>query len=430
MNANTALLQLSIIIVNHNVKYFLEQCLCSVLKACRNIEAEIFVVDNGSTDGSCAFLEPRFPMVKFTWNNDNEGFAKANNRALADAKGTYILFLNPDTIIPEECFEECFEFFSTHADAGAVGVRMVDGSGNFLKESKRAFPSPLTSFYKLAGLTKIFPRSKIFARYYLGHLPEKETHEVDVLAGAFMMIPKKIIDITGGFDEIFFMYGEDVDLSYRIQKTIDPETKDSYKNFYFPEITIIHFKGESTKKGELNYVRLFYKAMSLFVKKHYSGSRAGVFNFFIQSGIWIRAAFSALFVLARKIRLVFIKKDTLKERKETQTIIVANEADFFKISKLLQDTVSREKVLGRVNNNDQVTNNALGTISQLPDLVKSLRVNEIVFCEDGAGFSSIISAIQQLSPGIRNMFHASGSSSIITSDSKYERGEAISLPDQ
>ena len=285
---------LSVIIVNYNVKHFLEQCLHSVQKACVGIDAEIIVTDNNSTDGSRAFLEPAFPSVKIIWNTSNEGFAKANNQALAMAKGEVILFLNPDTILPEDSIEKCLQFLKLNKDAGAVGVRMIDGSGNFLKESKRAFPSPLTSLFKLTGLARLFPRSKTFARYHLGHLSENENHEVDVLAGAFMMIPKTVLEQIGNFDEKFFMYGEDVDLSFRIQKA-------GYKNYYFAESTIIHFKGESTKRGSLNYVRLFYKAMNLFVKKHYSGSKAGIFIFFIQMAIVIRAGFSAIGNLLKKI---------------------------------------------------------------------------------------------------------------------------------
>jgi len=289
-------LDLSVIIVNYNVKYFLEQCLCSVKKACRNIDAEIIVVDNHSTDGSRSFLEQSFRGVKFTWNDANTGFAKANNQALSQAQGKYILFLNPDTILAEDAISTCFNFFEQNKQAGAVGVRMIDGSGQFLKESKRAFPSPLTSFYKLSGLAKLFPRSKTFARYHLGHLSENKNHEVDVLAGAFMMMPKAVLDITGSFDETFFMYGEDVDLSYRVQAA-------GYKNFYLADTTIIHFKGESTKKGSLNYVRLFYKAMSLFVKKHYSGSKAGIFHFFVQLAIVGRAAVALLVKLLQRIGL-------------------------------------------------------------------------------------------------------------------------------
>lgn len=174
-----------------------------------------------------------------------------------------------------------------YPEAGALGVQMIDGSGMFLKESKRSFPSPLTSLYKLSGLTRLFPHSKTFAKYYLGNLDETQNHEVDVLAGACIIIPKNIIENLGGFDESFFMYGEDIDLSFRIQKA-------GYKNFYFAETTVIHFKGESTKKGGLNYVRMFYKAMSTFVKKHYGGSKAGIFNFLIQFAIIVRAFVSAI----------------------------------------------------------------------------------------------------------------------------------------
>jgi O-antigen biosynthesis protein len=277
-------MQLSVIIVNYNVKYFLEQCLYSVQKACSGMQAEIIVVDNNSGDGSKPYLEEKFTGVHFIWNNDNMGFAMANNLALEKAKGEFILFLNPDTLLAEDCMEKCIGFLKKNKKAGALGIRMVDGTGNFLKESKRAFPSPLTSLFKLSGLARLFPRSKTFARYHLGHLSENENHEVDVLAGAFMMIPKKVLSEVGNFDEQFFMYGEDVDLSYRIQKA-------GYRNYYFSESTIIHFKGESTKRGSLNFVRLFYKAMSLFVKKHYSGSKAGVFIFLIQTAIVIRAFF-------------------------------------------------------------------------------------------------------------------------------------------
>ncbi len=281
------LLTLSVIIVNYNVKYFLEQCLSSVLKATKNLQSEIYVIDNNSTDSSRRFFEGRFNEVNFIWNKENLGFSKANNMGLEKAKGEYILFLNPDTIIPEDCFEKCLEFFEEHKDAGAIGVKMVDGSGKFLKESKRSFPSPLTSLFKLSGLTRLFPHSKTFAKYHLGNLDANKNNPVDVLAGAFMMVPKKIIDEIGSFDESFFMYGEDVDLSYRIQKA-------GYKNYYFAGTSILHFKGESTRKGSLNYVKLFYKAMSIFVKKHYGGGRAGIFNFFIQIAIFFRAIISAV----------------------------------------------------------------------------------------------------------------------------------------
>ncbi|MEP7079385.1 MAG: glycosyltransferase [Ginsengibacter sp.] len=278
---------LSVVIVNFNVKYFLETCLLSVQKAMQNIDGEILVIDNCSTDGSRDFFKNRFADVNFFWNQQNTGFAKANNEAIKISKGEYILFLNPDTVVPEDCFEKCLAFIKQHDNNVALGIRMIDGSGNFLKESKRAFPDPLTSFFKLSGLANLFPKSKTFARYHLGHLKENENHEADVLAGAFIMVPKYILEKVGFFDENFFMYGEDIDLSFRIQER-------GFKNYYFAESSILHFKGESTRKQSINYVKMFYKAMSVFVKKHYGKSRAGVFNFFIQVAIFIRAGLALL----------------------------------------------------------------------------------------------------------------------------------------
>jgi GT2 family glycosyltransferase len=277
-----------------------------VQKAIHGMQAEIIVVDNCSADNSVDYLQPKFPAVQFIVNAENLGFAKGCNLGLRSATGKYILFLNPDTLVPEDCFQKCIEFLEAHSDAGALGIKMLDGRGKFLKESKRSFPSPMTSLYKLFGLSKLFPRSKIFSKYHLGHLKETENHEVDVLAGAFMMIKKEVIEKVGSFDEIFFMYGEDVDLSYRIQKAACPASGGNYKNYYFAESSIIHFKGESTRKGSMNYVRMFYNAMSIFVRKHYSGSRAGVFNFLIHIAIWVRAFLSAATNFIRRIGLPLI----------------------------------------------------------------------------------------------------------------------------
>ncbi|MGZ3939754.1 MAG: glycosyltransferase family 2 protein, partial [Flavisolibacter sp.] len=279
-------MRLSVIIVNYNVKYFLEQCLLSVQKSAAGLEVQVMVVDNQSKDGSLEYLQPKFPGVHFIDNERNAGFAKACNRGLKCAKGELVLFLNPDTIVPEDCFTKCLSFFDTHPDCGALGIKMIDGSGKFLKESKRSFPSPLTSLYKLSGLSLLFPKSRVFGRYHLGHLDKNFNHEVDVLAGAFMMVRKSLLEKVGGFDEDFFMYGEDVDLSYRIQEA-------GFKNYYLSETAIIHFKGESTRRGSLNYVKMFYNAMSVFVRKHYGRTRAGVFNFLIHLAIWARAAVAA-----------------------------------------------------------------------------------------------------------------------------------------
>ncbi len=292
-------MQLSIIIVNYNVKYFLEQCLYSVQKSIEGLEVEIIVVDNDSNDNSIAYLQPNFPRVKFIEAKANLGFAKANNLALKQAKGNYVLFLNPDTIIPEDCIVNCLNFFTEHTDCGALGVQMIDGSGKFLPESKRAFPSLSAAFFKLTGLSLLFPKSKIFNQYALGHLSKDDNYKVDVLAGAFLMISKAAIEETKGFDETFFMYGEDIDLSYRIQQS-------GFKNYYFGKQSIIHFKGESTKRGSLNFVKMFYNAMAIFIKKHYRGSKATLFSTSINLAIWVRALISVLQNLINKSGMLIV----------------------------------------------------------------------------------------------------------------------------
>ncbi len=275
-------MKLSIVIVNYNVRYFLEQALLSVQKAIQGIEAEVFVVDNNSVDDSVEMVQARFPEVILMTNKDNPGFSIANNQAIHKAKGEYILLLNPDTIVNEDTFKKCVSFMDEHPEAGGLGCRMIDGSGKFLPESKRGFPSPFVAFCKTFGLSKIFPKSKIFGQYHLGYLDEYKTHEIEVLAGAFMLMRKSVLDEVGLLDETFFMYGEDIDLSYRIIKA-------GYKNYYFPETTIIHYKGESTKKGSLNYVRVFYNAMIIFAKKHFTGTKGWLFILMLQAAIYFRA---------------------------------------------------------------------------------------------------------------------------------------------
>ncbi len=274
-------MKLSIVIVNYNVKYFLEQCLISVGRAIKNIPAEVFVVDNASSDGSVEMLREKFGWVTLIANTDNGGFSKANNQAMRIATGEYVLLLNPDTVVAEDTFEKCIAFMDKHPDAGALGVHMVDGKGNFLPESKRGLPTPSVAFYKTFGLAAFFPKSKTFGKYHLGFLPEKETNEVDILSGAYMFMRKKALDEIGLLDETFFMYGEDVDLSYRV-------IKGGYKNYYFADTSIIHYKGESTKKGSLNYVKVFYNAMIIFAKKHFSGNQSGLYSLLINFAIVFR----------------------------------------------------------------------------------------------------------------------------------------------
>lgn len=257
-------LKLSVVIVNYKVKYFLEQCLYALREAVSGLEAEIFVVDNASGDDSVAYLRPLFPEVVFIENTDNPGFARANNQAIREARGEYILLLNPDTVVGEENLRTLCYFLDEHPEAGGVGVKMLDGHGRFLAESKRAFPTPWVSFCKLFGLSKLFPRSRRFARYSLPFLEADKEHEVEVLAGAYMLLRHEALDKVGLLDEAFFMYGEDIDLSYRV-------VLGGYKNYYLPE-RILHYKGESTKKGDMKYIRAFYGAMLIFYKKYYPRS--------------------------------------------------------------------------------------------------------------------------------------------------------------
>ncbi len=275
-------MQLSVIIVNYNVKYFLEHCLLSVMRASEGLAVEVFVVDNTSSDGSVAMVRNKFPSVILIDNPVNVGFAKANNQAVAKARGQYILYLNPDTIVAEDCFSSCIAYMDAHEKVGALGCRLIDGQGQFLPESKRGFPNAKVAFFKISGISSLFKKSKLFNQYHLGYLPENETNEVDVLVGCFMFCRKTVIDQVGSFDEDYFMYGEDIDLSYKIKKA-------GFQNVYFPHTTVIHYKGESTKKGSLNYVKMFYQAMIIFAEKHFQTSKKGLYVLLIRSAIYFRA---------------------------------------------------------------------------------------------------------------------------------------------
>ncbi len=280
-------MKLTIVIVNYRVKYFLEQALQSVRAALKAypLDTEVFVVDNDSQDDSLDYLIPRFPEVQFIANTENVGFARANNQAIQQAKGEYILLLNPDTVIAENTLHEVCQFMDSHPEAGGLGVKMVDGNGRFLPESKRGFPTPWVSFCKIFGLSALFPNSPLFARYHMKYLSADETHVVDILAGAFLLARRETLDKSGLLDETFFMYGEDIDLSYRLVLA-------GYKNYYLPT-PIIHYKGESTKKGSLRYVRIFYEAMLIFFKKHYPHYSL-VYSLFIKFAIFLRATAASI----------------------------------------------------------------------------------------------------------------------------------------
>ena len=249
----------SVIIVSYKVRYYIEQCLYSVLRSVP--DAEIFVVDNDSADGSVEFLRKRFPQVEVIDNGCNAGFGKANNIALAKATGRYVLFLNPDTVVAERTIPGCIEYMDAHPDTGAVGVRMQYGDGHFALESRRSLPTPSVAFWHMTGIGRLFSHSRVFAKYHLSYLDRDRECRIDVVSGAYMFIRKEALDKIGGFDEAFFMYGEDIDLSYRI-------LQQGYNNCYLP-LPIVHYKGESTNKTSYRYAKVFYDAMNIFFDKHF-----------------------------------------------------------------------------------------------------------------------------------------------------------------
>ena len=274
-------MELTVVIVNYRVKYLLEQTLRSVEQAMQGLTGEIIVVDNLSGDDSIAFSRERHPHVTYIENQENVGFARANNQAIMQARGEYTLILNPDTIITPRCLQEGIQWMTTHPKCGAIGARMMDGNGVFLPESKRSFPTPWVSFCKIFGLSKLFPRSPWFAKYHLRYLSDLEPQCVDILSGAYMLCRTNLLQQLGGFDEDFFMYGEDIDLSYRIVKA-------GYQNWFLPT-PMIHYKGESTHKDSMRYVRIFYDAMLIFYRKHFPRFNV-IFYPIIKLGVIVRAS--------------------------------------------------------------------------------------------------------------------------------------------
>lgn len=268
----------------------------SVQKASVGLDIEVWVVDNNSVDGSVEMVKAKFPSVNVIANEGNVGFSTANNQAIKASNSKYVLLLNPDTVVQEDSFVKCLDYMDKHPEFGGMGVRMIDGKGRFLPESKRGLPTPLVAFYKMTGLASLFSKSRKFGKYHLRYLDEFENHEVEVLSGAYMLMRVSCLDEVGLLDEDYFMYGEDIDLSYRI-------LKGGYKNVYFSETTIIHYKGESTKKRSANYVKVFYNAMVLFAQKHYSQRMAGWFSLLIKFAIYVRAGLAFVVRLIQQLWL-------------------------------------------------------------------------------------------------------------------------------
>ncbi len=304
-------LKLSVIIVNYNVKYYLDQCIRSVLRAFEVMKkasssdssvneevAEIIVVDNHSADGSVDYLEQRYPqklypMVRFVRSAHNLGFARANNIAIRQSRGEYVLLLNPDTIVGEDALKASVDFMDAHEDAGAVGVRMLGAQGRRAMESRRGLPTPMVSFFKMLGFCNRWPHHRLFGKYYMGYLPWDESCQIEVVSGAYCMLRRKALDEVGLLDEDFFMYGEDIDLSYRV-------LKGGYHNYYLP-VDILHYKGESTQKSSFRYVHVFYEAMLIFFRKHYSGMTF-LLSLPIKTAIYAKALMALVGMLSERMR--------------------------------------------------------------------------------------------------------------------------------
>jgi N-acetylglucosaminyl-diphospho-decaprenol L-rhamnosyltransferase len=271
-------MELSIIIVSLNVKPYLDHCLRSLFEALKGIDATVWVVDNASTDDTVNWLTNAYPQVRILPQKENLGFSKANNLALAQTDAAFTLFLNPDTIMEASCLQQCLAYMKDHPGAGALGIRMINGIGQFLKESKRGLPTPVAAMAKMSGLADLFPSSRVLASYQAGHLDNRTTAEVPVLSGAFMLVRQEVLKTVGSFDERFFLYAEDIDLSYRILKS-------GWKNIYFAGSTLIHFKGQSTDKKSPAYRTHFFGTMTQYVQKHYRGPLGLMYRTLLQTGI-------------------------------------------------------------------------------------------------------------------------------------------------
>ncbi|MBR4925850.1 MAG: glycosyltransferase [Prevotella sp.] len=277
-------MKLTVIIVSYNVRHYVEQCLNSLSRALSGIEAEIYVVDNHSKDNTVEKLTRYFPDINIVASNHNLGFSRANNIAIKQSEGEYVLLLNPDTFVGENVISECLAFMEEHPDAGALGVRMIDSNGKASPESRRGLPTPMTSFYKMIGLCKRYPKNRRFGKYYMGYLPWDKAVEIEVVSGAFCLVRRAALEKVGLLDEDFFMYGEDIDLSYRLLKA-------GMHNWYYPA-SILHYKGESTQKSSFRYVHVFYEAMFIFFRKHY-GSMSILLSVPIRLAILFKATVAA-----------------------------------------------------------------------------------------------------------------------------------------
>ena len=372
-------MKLCVVIVNYNVRHYLEQCLLSLQIALENLDAEVYVVDNHSKDGSVEYLQPRFRSVKFITSQHNLGFARANNIAIRQTESQYVLLLNPDTIVTADSIRRSLEFMDGHPDAGALGVKMLRADGWPAKESRRGLPTPLTAFYKMTGLCGRFPNHRKLGKYYMGYLPWDEPSEIEVVSGAYCMLRRETLNQVGLLDEDYFMYGEDIDLSYRI-------LKGGWKNWYIPE-HILHYKGESTQKSSFRYVHVFYGAMLIFFRKHYS-HLSWLISIPVKLAIFIKAFFASVQMVGGKLRksLGFFSR----QRMEVPFYLFIGK----------EDSIRRFRKIAAKNalNADFV----VGTEKSLPDghlalgdKLKKGTVNYVVYDMSAYSFGSVLSIFER-----------------------------------
>ncbi|MNK17078.1 N-acetylglucosaminyl-diphospho-decaprenol L-rhamnosyltransferase [compost metagenome] len=379
-------MQLSVIILNYNVRYFLEQCVLSVQQALKNIDAEIIVVDNNSPDDSCAMMKERFPDIRLIENKYNAGFPKGNNIGVNAAKGRYVCILNPDTVVAEDTFVKVLAFAEAQKDFGISGVKLVDGRGCFLPESKRGVPTPWVAFTKIGGLYKLLPRREIFNRYYAQHLKEDQTGKVDILVGAFMVMKRELYLEVGGFDEDCFMYSDDIDLSYTVLKK-------GFNNYYYGDTSVIHYKGESTVKDGA-YMKRFREAMQFFYQKHFRRSR--VFDLMMKVG-------TVFFATAKKNKKVQIY------RPQHYVLLSKNE----KLREVLQSKLGKSVIR-----------------TELVSSIVSMKNKkaEIIFDNELVSFGEMITFMeQQKNSGFTFKIKPAGSSFVIGSNDCNDRGQVIAF---
>ena len=406
-------MQLSVIILNYNVRYFLEQCVLSVQEAIQNLDAEIIVIDNNSSDDSCAMIEQRFSDVKLIRNHENVGFPKGNNIGVAQAKGEYICILNPDTVVADDTFSKILQFVNSGKvnknNLGIIGVKLIDGSGKFLPESKRGIPTPWVAFTKITGLYKLFSKSEIFGKYYAQHLNENQTGEVAILVGAFMFMRTDLYRDLGGFDEDCFMYSDDIDLSYRVLKY-------DLSNFYFNETAVIHYKGESTTKDE-TYMKRFQEGMNFFYQKHFYvqskslGTGSFLFSIFMKAGI-------VFFSFVKMFQGKLSRNVGLKKTAKTYHLFSENEKLAENIGLVLQ-----KKVIFHDLKREKIVNSFL---------LKRKGETEIILDNEFISFKECIAVLESAknnfqSVGVTFKIIPKNSNFLIGSNNSNDRGEIIKM---